>query len=313
MSAGGESGQENLAIDVDPASLAYALFTSGSTGVPKAVAVEHRQLANYVRVLLAGLPPEVRSFGAVSTFAADLVVSSVFGALCRGGVLHIVPEEHVLDAPAVASLFERQPIDCLKIVPSHYRALLGESADSNLVPRHALIVGGEACPWELVDRLAAIAPGTMIINEYGPAEATVGTVAHVVDARQPAMSRAVPIGRPMDNTRAYVMDGFQQLAPVGACGELCLAGRGVARGYLGAPAATAENFVPDPHATEPGARMYRTRDQARHLDDGTLEFLGRFDEQVKIRGFRVELGEVEAVLRQHPAVAQAAVVCAGAG
>ncbi|MDB4951666.1 MAG: Glutamate-semialdehyde aminotransferase [Gemmatimonadetes bacterium] len=290
-------------------SLAYVLFTSGSTGQPKAVAVEHRQLASYVRGITRELAPvEGGTFAMVSTFAADLGHTVLFGSLCSGGCLHVISPHRVLDPDAFREYCARHAIDYLKIVPSHLSALLAGADAAGVLPRRALVLGGEASSWELVDRVRALAPGLRIVNHYGPTEATVGVLTHDVPAEGARPTHAVPLGRPLPNSRVHLLDAALRPVPTYGIGELYVGGRGLARGYLGRPEMTAERFVPDPTGTQPpGGRLYRTGDLGRFHADGTLEFLGRADHQVKIRGFRVEPGEIEAVLRTHPGVREAVV------
>ncbi|HEX6039348.1 non-ribosomal peptide synthetase [Longimicrobium sp.] len=296
--------------EIRPEWLAYVIYTSGSTGRPKGVAVEHRQLAHYVQAVAERLAlPERASYATVSTIAADLGHTSVFGALCGGGCLHVIGGERIGDGRAFASYLADNDVDVLKITPSHLAALMGGGDPAAVLPRRCLVLGGEALRAAWVDEGRALAPGLRVVNHYGPTETTVGALAYVADLELPDTSGGtVPLGRPLANARAYVLDLALRPVAVGVPGELCIGGRGVARGYLGRPALTAERFVPDPFATEPGARMYRTGDRARWLTGGDVEFLGRIDQQVKVRGFRVEPGEVESVLRAHPAVRDAAVV-----
>jgi amino acid adenylation domain-containing protein/non-ribosomal peptide synthase protein (TIGR01720 family) len=295
---------------------AYVIYTSGSTGRPKGVVVEHRQLSNYVRgaVERLALPPGA-SYAMVSTFAADLGHTMLFPSLCLGGSLHIISEERASSPERLVEYFQRHPIDCLKIVPSHLAALLACSRPEQLLPRQRLVLGGEACRWELITRLWELAPPCRIFNHYGPTETTVGATTYAVkqeEERPPSVS--VPLGRPLPNCLTYVLDSHRQPVPVGVVGELYIGGRGVARGYLNRPEQTEERFVPDLSTQaggasahdggleSGGARLYRTGDLARYLPDGSLEFIGRLDDQVKIHGFRIELGEIEAVLLQHPEV-----------
>jgi amino acid adenylation domain-containing protein len=297
-------------LEIGSEALAYVIYTSGSTGKPKGVAVEHRQLAHYVQAVAERLAlPERAAYATVSTIAADLGHTSVFGALCGGGCLHVIGGERIGDAEAFASYLSENPVDVLKITPSHLAALMGGRDAAAVLPRHCLVLGGEASRAAWVDEIRALAPELRVVNHYGPTETTVGALAYVAESELPdTSSGTVPIGRPLANARAYVLDGALRPQAAGIPGELCLGGRGVARGYLGRAAQTAERFVPDPFAEAPGARMYRTGDRARWLADGAVEFLGRIDQQVKVRGFRVEPGEVEATLRAHPAVRDAAVV-----
>ncbi|WP_419683606.1 amino acid adenylation domain-containing protein [Burkholderia theae] len=286
---------------------AYLIYTSGSTGTPKGVVVSHGALADYVQGMLDELAfaPDA-SFAMVSTVAADLGHTTLFGALCAGRTLHLLPAACAFDPDLFAHEMRRRDVGVLKIVPSHLQALLDARVPADVLPRHALVTGGETLTWALVARLAALAPGCRVISHYGPTEATVGAIACdtasiAADARDSASG--VPLGLPLPNARALVLDAFGACVPAGATGELYLGGPGVARGYLGRPAQTAERFVPDPFT--PGARLYRTGDRVRLRADGRIAFLGRIDDQVKIRGYRVEPGEVSAAVRAAGPVAQA--------
>ena len=292
-----------------PESAAYALFTSGSTGRPKAVVVEHRQLLNYVQGVLERLaPPLGARFATVSTFAADLGNTMIFPALCTGGCLHVMTQERASDPDLLAEYFSRHEIDFLKIVPSHLAALLAGSRPAAVLPHEVLVLGGEASSWDLIRRLRELAPACRVLNHYGPTETTVGvTTLRAEEGEAWPRGDSLPLGRPLANTRIYVVDRDLEPVPIGFPGELLVGGEGVSRGYLGRPDLTADRFVPDVFATT-GARLYRTGDLARWLPDGMLQFLGRIDHQVKIRGFRVEPGEIEAQLCLHPAVTEARVV-----
>ncbi|MGU3776773.1 amino acid adenylation domain-containing protein [Burkholderia metallica] len=286
---------------------AYLIYTSGSTGTPKGVVVSHGALADYVQGMLDELAfaPDA-SFAMVSTVAADLGHTTLFGALCAGRTLHLLPAACAFDPDLFADEMRRRDVGVLKIVPSHLQALLDARVPADVLPRHALVTGGETLTWALVARVAALAPACRVINHYGPTEATVGAIACdtasiAADARDPASG--VPLGLPLPNARALVLDAFGACVPAGATGELYLGGPGVARGYLGRPAQTAERFVPDPFAR--GGRLYRTGDRVRLRADGRLAFLGRIDDQVKIRGYRVEPGEVSAAVRVAGPIAQA--------
>ncbi len=292
------------------ANLAYVIFTSGSTGKPKGVGVEHRQLVNYVDAIKSRLGFTAgESYAIVSTFAADLGHTMTFPSLCFGGCLHIISQDMARDSAALSSYFESQPIDNLKIVPSHLDALLSASASNYALPRKRLILGGEAMGQTLFKRVRSFAPGCEIHNHYGPTETTVGVISHhlIGDATEEFIA-AAPLGRPIPNTEAYVLDSRQRLTPVGVVGELYIGGAGVSRGYLNQPQLTAEKFVPNPFGTEQGARLYKTGDLACYRPDGLLDFRGRADNQVKFNGFRVELDEITGALVQHPQVRKSVVV-----
>ncbi|HJX28392.1 MAG TPA: amino acid adenylation domain-containing protein, partial [Thermoanaerobaculia bacterium] len=298
-----------------PECAAYLIFTSGSTGEPKGVVVEHRQLRHYVDAVAARLLlPDGASWALVSTLAADLGHTALFPALCTGGLLHLISPERALDPEAFAAYAESHRIDALKIVPSHLVALLAGSRPAAVLPRELLVLGGEATSWELAERIAALAPDLRVLNHYGPTETTVGAIAGSIGASSRPRPRRPPLGRPLPNVEALILDRRLQLLPAGMPGEVFLGGDGVARGDLGQPDRTAERFVPHPFAAVPGARLYRTGDLARWLPGCALEFLGRADDQVKIRGFRVEPGEVEAALARHPDIRSCAVLAReGAG
>jgi amino acid adenylation domain-containing protein len=287
---------------VAPDHLAYIIYTSGSTGRPKGVMVSHRNLVHSTAARLAYYREPVRAFLLLSSFAFDSSVAGIFGTLCQGGRLVLPPTGVTEDTARLAGLMAREEISHLLCVPSLYTLLLEQPASAAF---RGAIVAGEACPAELVERHARLRPGAGLWNEYGPTEGTVWSSAY---AFPPQMTdRRVSIGRPVENVRLYILDAEGGPVPSGVAGELWIGGQGVARGYFERPDLTAFRFLPDPWG-EPGARLYRTGDLVRLRADGEILFLGRVDQQVKIRGFRIELEEVEAVLRSHQAVREAAVV-----
>ncbi|MEO8380288.1 MAG: amino acid adenylation domain-containing protein, partial [Acidobacteriota bacterium] len=295
--------------DVKPHHLAYVMYTSGSTGRPKGVMVEHRHIVRYVTAIEKKLEfPEGASYALVSTFAADLGNTVLFPALLGGGTLHVLGREASTDADHYAAYCMAHRIDCMKITPSHLLALLGDGEDPRLIPSHTLILGGEVLPRTLLDRVRELRPECRVFNHYGPTECSVGVLCGEHEGNG-SSSRAIPLGRPLDGTRIYILDEQGQPVPIGVAGELWIGGGQVTRGYLNQPVLTAERFVRDRfRADEDDARMYRTGDLARWLDDGTVEYLGRNDFQVKIRGFRIELGEIEAQLVAHARVKEAVVL-----
>lgn len=296
-------------VSVSSKNLAYIVYTSGSTGAPKGVAVTHGNLANYSTDIARrlGADAEPQAFGVVTSISTDLGNTSMFGALCSGGSVVLVSPVAAADGGALARQLETTPIDVLKITPSHLGALLA-GGDRRVLPRRSLVIGGERAPWDLVGRVQALSD-CAVLNHYGPTETTVGCCTYpVLDGPGEYEPASVPIGRPIANTSCYVLDQNRQPLPIGVAGRLFVAGAGVARGYVGEPELTAERFSPDPFAPGAGARMYDTGDLARWLPDGTLEFRGRADEQIKIRGYRVEPAELEAALRSHPRVHEAVAV-----
>jgi amino acid adenylation domain-containing protein len=288
--------------------LAYVIYTSGSTGRPKGVMVAHAGLANYTHEVLARLPksPAGLNFALVSTFGADLGNTVLFASLAASGCLHLPTRETVADPALIKSYIEEHRIDVLKITPSHLSAISGTDETYEFCPREALFLGGEALSSEIVRNAATRAPLCRQFNHYGPTECTVGVLMHQIDDPGSQVGH-IPLGRPIANTRLFIVGAEFELVPMGAAGELLIDGIGLARGYLGRPDLTAERFVPDPFGGE-GTRLYRTGDLVRYRRDGVIEFLGRIDDQIKIRGYRVETGEIEAALSQIDGVRACAVV-----
>ncbi|MEL7407802.1 MAG: amino acid adenylation domain-containing protein, partial [Cyanobacteria bacterium J06558_2] len=305
--------QNNLKHQVKSDNLAYTIYTSGSTGTPKAVAVEHKQIVNYVHSIIERLDflPGA-SFATVSTLAADLGNTMLFPALCTGGCLHLVDQEIAADPQAFAQYCQDHPIDYLKIVPSHLSALLASSPTAEFLPRKKLILGGEASNWQLIAKVRQQQPECQILNHYGPTETTVGVLTYPIQAIASKESTTVPIGKPLPNNQVYILDDQLKLVPLGVSGELYIGGVQVSRGYLNRPELTQERFIPNPFLNqqpdlEP-QQLYKTGDLVKYLTDGNIEFLGRIDRQVKIRGFRIELGEVESRLGEHEGIQSVTVV-----
>jgi amino acid adenylation domain-containing protein len=296
----------------EPADAAYVLFTSGSTGLPKGVVIEHRQLLNYVAGVSATLGlSRARRFALTSTVAADLGNTALFGALYNGACLVVANAHDTHDAAAFSRFLRDQSIDCVKITPSHLDALL-DTRDA-AVPR-TLILGGEPVPRRLADKVRAIDPACRIFNHYGPTETTIGVLVHEFGARtdgdsalEDASADTLALTTPLPNCHVYVLDAARRLAPVGVLGEVFIGGAQVCRGYLDAPGhGTASSaFIDDPF--RPGERLYRSGDMARYLPGGGIQLAGRADDQIKLRGFRIELAEIEAALRAVPGVGQAVV------
>nr|WP_245652987.1 non-ribosomal peptide synthetase [Herbidospora sakaeratensis] len=274
---------------VTPDDLAYVIYTSGTTGRPKGVAVQHREVLTYLSGVRERFGVEDgKVFALPQSLAFDFGVTIFYLSLMTGGTLHLIPPKSTDPWPV-------RP-DYLKMTPSHLAAL---DVDP---PKELLILGGEASTVGWASDLAA---HCRVVNHYGPTEATVGVTTFEVEPGQTGQA-TLPIGRPLPGARVYVLDEHLRPVAAGVTGEIYLGGDRLARGYLGKPALTAEKFLPDPYGP-PGSRVYRTGDLGRWTHDGVLQFLGRRDLQVKIRGYRVELSEVETVLAEHPAVAQAVV------
>jgi len=302
---------EEVATRALPDNPAYVIYTSGSTGKPKGVVVPHRGLVNYLSWCTKAYDVGKHGGSVVhSPIGFDLTVTTLFSPLITGRSVLLVPDEQgvegLKDALQTAGHF-----GLAKLTPSHLEVLnqlLPPEAAANSVA--ALIIGGEALLAEQLAFWREHSPATRLINEYGPTEAVVGCCIYEATANfilETPATGAVPIGRPIANARIYLLDSRMSPTPTYVAGELYIGGDCLARGYLNRPDLTAEKFIPDPFSDEPGARLYRTGDLARHLPDGQIEFLGRVDQQVKIRGFRVELGEIEAVLGNHPGVREAVV------
>ncbi|WP_175409611.1 non-ribosomal peptide synthetase, partial [Streptomyces sp. TRM64462] len=290
--------------------LAYVIFTSGSTGRPKAVGVEHGALAAHVAAArdTFGVTARDRVL-AFSSFSFDASLDQLLPALSCGATVVLRPDEQWHPARVPAEV-RKHGLTVVNLPPTYWSELafsLTDRTAAGLASLRLLILGGEAVPPEPLAAWRARAPHVRVVNAYGPTETTVTATAYDVP-RPPGAdgeSGRVPIGRPLGARRAYVVDARGGLAAPGEPGELLLGGPELARGYLGRPALTADRFVPDPYGGD-GGRLYRTGDLVRLRPDGELEFLGRIDDQVKIRGFRVELGEVEAVLREFPGVVASA-------
>lgn len=287
-------------VTVAGSDVAYVLFTSGSSGRPKGVVIEHRQLANYVAAASEALGLEqCRQFAFGSSVAADLGHTSLFGALYQGAVLHVADDATMQDGDAFARFIDRQGIDCLKIVPSHLAALL--EAQQPALPQ-TLVLGGEAPSQALLERIFALRPQVRLFNHYGPTETTVGVAIHAIGGAQ----GEVPLTRVLANNRLYVLDEQQRLLPSGIDGELYIGGEQLCAGYLDLAEQTAEAFIEDPF--NPGQRLYRTGDRARYRAEGGITLLGRADQQIKVRGIRVEPGEIEQCLREDEQVSDALVL-----
>jgi amino acid adenylation domain-containing protein len=285
---------EISAPEATDAGLAYVIYTSGSTGRPKGVGIEHRSAVALVQWALAEFPrADLDGVLAATSVCFDLSIYELFVPLATGGRVILAP--NIVGLPHLAAIGE---VTLVNAVPSPMAELVDRPLPAGL---RTVNLAGEALKADLVERIYAHPGVERVYNLYGPSEDTTYSTFDRVPR-----GGEVTIGRPIANTRARVVGRFGEPLPIGAPGELCLGGDGLARGYLGRPELTAERFVPDAFGP-PGSRMYRTGDRARLLPDGRLDFLGRFDHQVKLHGFRIELGEIESVLERHEAVRQAVV------
>ncbi|MFJ6483325.1 amino acid adenylation domain-containing protein [Streptomyces sp. NPDC091682] len=289
----------------EPEQLAYALYTSGSTGRPKGVTVPHRALANFTRDMVRRLELTAGdTVAAVTTASFDIAVLELLVPLVCGATVRVVDRETARDGTLLAKELDSAPVTVVQATPATWHQLMESGWQA---PHVRALCGGEALPSALAERMRT-ALGT-VWNVYGPTETTVWSTAHRLSG--PVGDGSVPIGSALANTRLHVLDAALRPVPVGVFGELYIGGDGVARGYHGRPALTADRFVPDPYAA--GERLYRTGDLVRRLADGTLEYRGRADGQVKVRGHRMELGEIESALARHPRVLAAAVAVHGTG
>ncbi|WP_229402848.1 non-ribosomal peptide synthetase [Micromonospora okii] len=297
-----------------PANAAYLIYTSGSSGEPKGVVVEHRQAVASTLARHRRYPQPVDRFLLLSPIFFDSSVAGVYWTLSQGGTLLLPAEGLQREPAALLDLIARdQPTHTLAI-PALLTLLLDQAAPGQLASLRTVISAGEACPEGLVRAVARQLPGSTLHNEYGPTEATVWATAWSAPSTRcgtDADPPQVPIGRPVPGCQVLPLNHAGHLTPVGVTGELHIGGHGIARGYLGRPGATAAAFRPDRHAGRPGARCYATGDLGRLLPDGDLDFQGRADQQVKIQGFRVELGAVETVLDAHPAIRRSIAVATG--
>ena len=301
-------------IGLAPSNLAYVIYTSGSTGVPKGVMVQHGGMMNHLYAKIRDL--QLTSKDVIAQTASqcfDISVWQFLAALLVGGQVNIVDDSTVHDPTRLREYLRRHGITVFEAVPSLLSAMLDHSSDStpgqtDLPSLRWLLSTGEGLPPQLAERWLRSYPDVPMCNAYGPTECSDDVSHYFMHDGSPIQTPTVPIGRPIANTRLYVLDDQYQPVPVGVAGELCVSGAGVGRGYLDNPARTAELFVPDPFGGPAGARLYRTGDLARYDASGTLELLGRIDDQIKIRGFRMELGEIETVLARLPGVRAAVVI-----
>ncbi len=305
---------ENPSHLMQPEHLAYVIYTSGSTGRPKGVMVSHAALAHYVLTAIDHFAftahDRVLQFTSISW---DTAAEEIYPTLLSGATLVLRTEAMLNTVEGFLQTCATESVTALDLPTAYWHALTAQLETSgSQVPLawRLVIVGGEAA---LADRLAIwlrhAPPSARLVNTYGLTEATcISTLCDLSEQSLATSSSSAPIGRPIANTRIYLLDSNLQPVPIGVWGEVHIAGPGLARGYLGRPELTAERFIPDPFGTETGARLCRTGDLARYRSDGTIEFLGRIGHQVKIRGFRVELGEIETVLRSHAALQEAVVL-----
>jgi amino acid adenylation domain-containing protein len=314
VTAAGEVAREvegSRSGDTLSSDIVYVIYTSGTTGKPKGVLLKHENLVNYVNWFTETANLTVADNTVLtSSFAFDLGYTSLYSSLLNGCELHILPREIYLLAERLLDYIQQREITYLKMTPSLFSTIVNSPGFSMEKCRllRLVAVGGEAINVEDIGKAHSVCGHMRVMNHYGPTEATIGSVATFVDFHRFDEYRKHPvIGKPIFNTRVYILNKDLGLLPVGTAGELCIAGTCIARGYLNRPELTAEKFNRS-YKSGRSYILYRTGDLARWLPDGTVEFLGRIDEQVKIRGYRVELGEIESRLLKHPQVDESLVV-----
>ncbi len=298
----------NLNTEVQPDNLAYILYTSGSTGMPKGVSIEHKSVCNFLHAMQHQYPMlESDAYLLKTPYTFDVSVMELFGWTLAGSHLVILEEGEHRNPRAILRAVDRYRIRLLNFVPSMFRLFvqaLDREHTAMLHDMKYILLAGEALPRDLIEQFDALGLPVQLANLYGPTEATVITTTFSLAARR--NSPVVPIGRPIPNVRVYILNEQRRPLPIGVAGELYISGAGVARGYLNRPELNAECFLPDPFCE--GATMYRSGDLARWLPDGNIEYIGRMDNQIKLRGFRMELGEIEEAMRSHPHLAAAVVM-----
>ncbi|HYT32700.1 MAG TPA: amino acid adenylation domain-containing protein, partial [Thermoanaerobaculia bacterium] len=296
-----ETNAENPVGGASAEDLAYVIYTSGSTGRPKGVEIPHRAVVNFLNSIRQspGLTSQDTLFS-VTSLSFDIAALEIYLPLIVGARCVVVGRDVASDGTRLRKALASSRATVMQATPATWRMLLDAGWPGS--DRLRILCGGEALPRELANQL--LARSAAVWNLYGPTETTIWSTLYRADIGD----GSIPIGRPIANTKIYILDAHLRPLPVGVAGELYIGGAGLARGYFRRPELTLEKFIPSPFAQEPGDRLYRTGDLARYLPDGNIEYLGRIDQQVKIRGFRIELGEIEAVLSQHPGVREAVVI-----
>jgi len=294
--------EKNVSSGVESTNLAYVIYTSGSTGNPKGVQIGHCSLFNLLTSMRQQIGLTTQDvLLAITTLSFDIAALEIYLPLLVGAKLVVAPREKVNDGSQLLEKLNHDGITIMQATPATWHLLLTTAWKSS--PQLKMLCGGEALPSELAKQL--LEKGQILWNLYGPTETTIWSIIAQVSA---VTSNTVSIGRPIANTQVYIFDQDLQPVPIGVPGELHIGGTGLARGYLNRPDLTTEKFIPNPFSDDKNARLYKTGDLARFLQDGTIEYLGRMDNQVKLRGFRIELGEIESLLGQYPLMQECAVI-----
>jgi amino acid adenylation domain-containing protein len=300
--AGTDFDDTNLAVDGRAEDMCYIMYTSGSTGAPKGVAVTHRGVVRLVKETdYASFAGE--TFLQLAPISFDASTFEIWGALLNGGKLVVMPPAPP-SLQEIGSAIRDHGVTTLWLTAGLFNAMVDERLQ-DLRPLHQLLAGGDVLSVAHVRKALRELTGTRLINGYGPTESTTFACCHTISEGD--LRDSIPIGKPIANTTAHILDAQRQPVPVSVTGELFIGGDGLACGYWRSPELNAEKFIGDPFSAEPNARLYRTGDLARWRDDGVIEFIGRADTQVKLRGFRIELGEIENALRRQPDLLDAAV------
>jgi amino acid adenylation domain-containing protein len=297
--------RDNLPNETGPGNLAYVIYTSGSTGKPKGVEILHRGVVRLLFGVEYAQLDAGRTFVHLAPTSFDASTFEIWGALLHGAKCVLAPQG--FSSPAdLRDLLQRHKVTTLWLTASLFNLVIDQLPEA-LSQVHELLIGGEALSVPHVQRALSLLPSTQIINGYGPTESATFTCCYRIPSKLDDALTSIPIGRPIGNTKVYILDSHLNPTPIGMPGELYIGGAGLARGYVNAAELTSQKFIPNPFATTPRERLYKTGDLARRLPDGNIEFLGRLDHQVKIRGFRIELGEIESALRQHGGIRETVV------